>query len=271
MRATQVILRSGSGTRRVPAVGTMRFVDSETHRHWHLLRFDTYELRRAADTSLVAPDRKTGFCLGDRYNAGARANPRLTGNCGPDRPGLSAIQMGITVGFGDDYPAHLEGQEFEVTGLAAGRYIVVNRVNADGRLREANPRNNVASALVRLEWPSGTSRAPRVETLKRCRNTWLCGAESPPPLSERRALVRVRVAIGRELGRPVGLRRSCERADEARWSCLASWRRGRFDYRAAGTVENALARDRLVRAYDFDVTRSNRRTGRVRELRIAGP
>jgi hypothetical protein len=271
MTAAQVIRRSGSGTRRVPRVGTVRFVDSVTHRHWHLLRFDTYELRRASDTSLVAPDQKTGFCLGDRYNAGAPGAPPLTGNCGPDQPDLTSVSMGISVGWGDDYRPHLEGQEFEITELPAGRYIVVNRVNADGRLRETNPRNNEASALVRIEWPNGLSRSPSVETLERCRNTWLCGAESPPPLSRRRALARVSAAIRRELGRPAGLRRTCTRATAARWSCLASWKRGRFEYSAAGRVENRLAGDRLVRAYDFDVTRMDRRSGTSRELQIERP
>jgi Lysyl oxidase len=271
MSATQVLRRSGSGTRRVPGVGSVRFVESETHRHWHLLRFDTYELRRASDTALLAPDQKTGFCLGDRYNAGAPGSPPLTGSCGLDRPDLEAISMGISVGWGDDYRPHLEGQEFEITGFPAGRYIVVNRVNADGRLREANPRNNEASALVRVEWPNGLSRAPTVETLKRCRDTWLCGAESPPPLSRRGALARVRAAIGRELGRPSDLTRSCERAAPTRWSCIASWRRARFEFSAAGSVENRLARDRLVRAYRFDVVRMDRRSGTSRELRIERP
>ena len=41
--------------------------DWGAHLRGHLLRFDTYEIRRAADTSLIAPDQKTGFCLGDRF------------------------------------------------------------------------------------------------------------------------------------------------------------------------------------------------------------
>jgi len=76
--------------------------------------------------------------------------------------------MGISVGYGDDYHAYLEGQSIAVTGLPAGRYELVHRVNGNGRLRETRYSNNAASVLVRLSWPNGSDDRPRVEVLKRC-------------------------------------------------------------------------------------------------------
>ncbi len=45
----------------------MEYAVSSTHQHWHLLHFDRYELRRVGNARKVVRDRKTGFCLGDRY------------------------------------------------------------------------------------------------------------------------------------------------------------------------------------------------------------
>ena len=59
----------------VPGVGQLRYVRSPDHQHWHLLGFDRYELRRAGSTGAVVSDRKTGFCLGDRYEVTTRDLP----------------------------------------------------------------------------------------------------------------------------------------------------------------------------------------------------
>ncbi|HYP47702.1 MAG TPA: hypothetical protein VEQ61_03605, partial [Thermoleophilaceae bacterium] len=75
MVAEQVITRRGGRSLVRPRVGRLRFVTSPDHRHWHLLGFMRYELRHATTYALVRPDRKTGFCLGDRYDAG-RSEPR---------------------------------------------------------------------------------------------------------------------------------------------------------------------------------------------------
>src|SRR5215207_8857587 len=67
MVADQVIDRDGAPKEVVPEVGRARYAVSPDHRHWHLLGFDRYELRRAGRMAAVVRDRKTGFCLGDRY------------------------------------------------------------------------------------------------------------------------------------------------------------------------------------------------------------
>jgi hypothetical protein len=113
MTADQVIDREGAPKEVVPGVGRVRYTVSPDHRHWHLLGFDRYELRRAGRTAAVVRDRKTGFCLGDRY---ATARPRppaaapapvFTGRCGLEAPELLGIREGISVGYGDNYQANL--------------------------------------------------------------------------------------------------------------------------------------------------------------------
>ena len=48
-------------------VGTLLYQAHPPHRHWHFQQFESYELRRASDHVLVGRDRKSGFCLIDRY------------------------------------------------------------------------------------------------------------------------------------------------------------------------------------------------------------
>lgn len=178
MRVTQQVRRTDGSTRSVAVATTLRYVRSADHSHWHMLGFMRYELRRA-DGSLVHPDRKTGFCLGDRY----RLQPMLgrpqgvagfREECGKKKPGLLQVREGISVGYGDDYDAHLEGQEFEITGLPAGRYLLVHRVNSGRLLHESDYGNNAASLALNLSWPRGTKLPPRLDVVSRCPSTATC-------------------------------------------------------------------------------------------------
>ena len=164
MRAWQVV-----GKRRYPLKVPLRYVHSETHQHWHLPGFERYELRSAADFSLVGRDRKTGFCLRDAYETRAlNRKPVWTGECGRGRPGARTLRQGISVGFGDDYVPEKEGQSIDVTGLRPGRYVLVHRANPDRVLRERSYANNAASVVIELN-------SRRVRVLVRCPDSARCG------------------------------------------------------------------------------------------------
>ena len=171
MVADQVVEHDGAPRAKVRGVGQLRYVVSPDHRHWHLLRFERYELRRPGGSVALVKDRKTGFCLGDRYAAvGPRLperapDPAYTSECGLGQTELLGIREGISVGYGDDYAANLEGQYLPLTGLPDGRYVLVHRVNGDRRLHERGYGNNSASALLRLRWRLGI---PYVQVLARC-------------------------------------------------------------------------------------------------------
>ena len=161
MTATQVIRRADGTVEEAPEAGRLRYVVSPGHRHWHLLGFDRYTLRRADGGRTVRRDRKTGFCLGDRYRTAAPlagpspATPAFTSSCGLGRPGRLGVTEGISVGYGDDYAANLEGQYLRLSGLADGRYALTHEVNADRRLRETRYDNNAASVELELRWRGG--------------------------------------------------------------------------------------------------------------------
>ena len=169
MQAEQRVPLASGATEVIPQVGHLHYVVNSTHQHWHLEPFERYELRRAADGELVGRDGKTGFCLGDRY-LGVRlpeSPPRklLRTNCGRESPDRRTITEGISVGYGDDYAALLEGQSIDITGLRAGRYYLVHRVNTAHRLAEASYANNVAWLLLTLSWRGGEAN---IQVVDRC-------------------------------------------------------------------------------------------------------
>jgi glucose/arabinose dehydrogenase len=181
MRADQIIRVENAPATVVSGVGELHYVRSPDHQHWHLVGFDHYELRRAGESGVLVSDRKTGFCLGDRYLATNRLLPGMPRNkvyrsrCGLGQPGLQSIREGISVGYGDDYKAFLEYQDLPLTGLTDGQYVLVHRVNADGRLRELTTENNAASLLLDIRWVGGK---PSVRILARCPDTDRCDANA---------------------------------------------------------------------------------------------
>lgn len=155
MSAEQVIRRSDGSSRTVTGIGLLRYVRSPDHSHWHYFPFERYELRREGATSGLVRDRKSGFCLGDRYRAeprpvGAVDAPRYTGRCGLGAPTRLGMTEGISVGWGDDYAAYLDGQHIDVTDVPPGRYELIHIVNARGRIVERDRSNNVASRRIEL-------------------------------------------------------------------------------------------------------------------------
>src|SRR3954451_14217040 len=185
MQADQLIKTVDGGKTRIRRVGRLEYVVSPDHRHWHFQQFDryklrSYELRPVGSTHTIVRDHKTGFCLGDRYRLpkvelpAEPAEPVYVGYCGASRPGLLHVREGISVGYGDDYAAFLEGQSLPLTRLPSGRYVLTHRVNARRELHELSYANNAASVLIALRWRQGK---PHVRLLSRCPDSAKCGGE----------------------------------------------------------------------------------------------
>jgi serine protease len=183
MTADQIVERSDGSEDVVAAIGSLRYVYSYSHQHWHYLHFDRYELRRAGSSRVLVRDRKTGFCLGDRYRvttvavADAPPQPAYIGSCGRNDTGLTDIEEGISVGYGDNYRAFLEYQQLPLDGLRDGRYVLVHRVNSDRSLREITYANDAASVLLDLRWRRGV---PHLGIVKSCPNSTRCDNTRSP-------------------------------------------------------------------------------------------
>lgn len=181
MRADQLVELQGGGIRTYREVGVLRYTPHPPHYHWHYRPFERYELRRPTDYALLARDRKSGFCLADHYGqAAARVGglrpPRFLGDCGKSRPELRSVEQGSSPGYTDRYPAFFHGQDIDITGLPAGLYVLVHRVNPERLLHELRYDNNAASALIRLSRPVSPGALPEVAVLRLCE-----GSERCPP------------------------------------------------------------------------------------------
>lgn len=175
MHAQQLVRMSDGSVRTYAGAGRLRYTPSPTHTHWHLTRFQSYELR-TLDGTLLVRDRKSGFCLADHYGLAARrvaafTGGRFYGNCAQGDPGALSVEQGTSIGFTDLYPAHFHGQNLELRGLPAGVYLLVHRANPDHQLEELDYTNNDASLRIRLTWSGGT---PHVQTLRTCESSADC-------------------------------------------------------------------------------------------------
>ena len=182
MTATQVISLQDGTTADHGPVGVLRYIADATHSHWHLIGFMRYEVRSVAKPSLVRRDKKEGFCLGDRFAIGgnlpaAPAQPvyQFT-DCGRKQPQALTLTEGISVGFGDNYEPFRDGQFVDITGLPAGRYVLVHTANPTGAVLEKATDNDSSSLLVQIAWPHGLGKRPTVTPLKQCPLTATCVA-----------------------------------------------------------------------------------------------
>ena len=178
MKVRQLVRRTDGGARMRELPGEIRYAQTETHEHWHLLGFEVYELRAAGEGTLVRPSEKTGFCLGDRYETekGERVEGKperaiWTDECGRDQPGLLTLRQGISPGYGDDYDPGLEDQFVDVTNVPPGRYLLVHRTNPERSIEEASYENNAASVLIQLR---RSGAIPTVRVLARCPDADTC-------------------------------------------------------------------------------------------------
>jgi hypothetical protein len=179
MRVDQLVDQSEGPARLLRDVGEMAFIVHPDHRHWHFLGFERYQLRHGGQ--LVRTDRKTGFCLGDRYAIpqaptleGFNPTPLQGDTCGLAQPSLVSLFAGISTGWADRYEPHIEGQHIDITGLRAGTYVLTHVVNLNRTILESDYSNNASSVRLTLRWPDGPRVSPRMRILKRCPATPTC-------------------------------------------------------------------------------------------------
>ena len=182
MRVDQLVTGVDGSQRLLRDVGRMSYTVHPDHRHWHMLGFERYELRIPGnDKPSLRADRKTGFCLGDRYAIpdasslpGFRPAPLQGDTCGIGRPDLMGLFVGISTGWADRYEAQIEGQYIDITEAPARKYVLVHTVNSDGLILESDYTNNASSVLFSLAWPDGRGAEPRIRVLRKCPMTASC-------------------------------------------------------------------------------------------------
>ena len=206
---TRSSYHDGAPRARVRGVGRLRFVVSPDHRHWHLLRFERYELRRAGQLGRRwSRDRKTGFCLGDRYAvAGRRCRPRAPAprvheplRAGADAS-CSASAKGSPSATATTTRRTSRASTCRSPGCPDGRYVLVHRVERGPpdpgvRLRQQRGVRALLAALARrCALRPGPRALPGQRALRRLsRSRGLIGCPAPAIAS---SCCRARPARGR--------------------------------------------------------------------------
>jgi hypothetical protein len=109
-------------------------------------------------------DAKVGFCFYD-YNRLLETGPANAvysrHSCGHTTSD-TAIGMGLSPGWVDDYAYVLPGQSVDVTGVSDGRYRLYTRVDEPGWFREATRRNDTSWAEIALSTTAAGMRVVRI-------------------------------------------------------------------------------------------------------------
>ena len=174
MTASQRVRLDDGAWRVYTAIDALRYTNSPPHHHWHLMRYDAYELRTLDGRTLVS-DRKSGFCLADHYGIAPGywpgRKPFFLGTCKQFHPDARRVVEGTSLGYADRYPAFFHGQNVDLSGVPAGSYDLVHRVNGSLALHELRYENDAASVRLRLTWRQGK---PHLRILRRCQSTAAC-------------------------------------------------------------------------------------------------
>ena len=144
MAVTQRIFDDAGGFRDISTTA-VAFFAGDGHTHWHIRDLYRTELTRL-DGSNVRTSEKHGFCFWDnlRYRLSLPGAPRSAfyDSTGCGGAASLAVSMGLSVGWGDAYPAGLPDQNIDITGLAAGTYRLTMTADDGGWFTESNESNN---------------------------------------------------------------------------------------------------------------------------------
>jgi Lysyl oxidase len=151
MAVTQRIFHDAGSYREVSTPAVM-FWAGDGHEHWHVRDVEAYELIRLDNGRRVGTGAKHGFCYFDNtpYRLGLPGAPSSSvyGGCGT--AGDLTVTTGLSVGWGDTYPAGIAFQWIDITGLKSGRYRLRATADPANWFAETNNANNATWVKIRL-------------------------------------------------------------------------------------------------------------------------
>lgn len=149
---TQRIQNDAGGWTEVDTPARM-FYAGDGHNHWHVRDFQDWTIARVNDpANVLKRGAKTGFCFWDNYDykatAGIVYHPSTTSACMQRTDGT--VPMGLSVGWGDEYPSSIAFQYIDISGLPNGDYVVTLEADLDKEFFEADDTNNTSWATIRI-------------------------------------------------------------------------------------------------------------------------
>ena len=147
------LVETATGGRTVVESAATMFHAGDGHDHWHVRELQEFTIARVSTPgSVLKRGEKTGFCFWDNYRYGSTADPEYhpstTSACELTTAGT--VPMGLSVGWGDRYPASIAFQYINISGLPNGDYVVTVKADQRAEFVEANEGNNAAWATIRI-------------------------------------------------------------------------------------------------------------------------
>ncbi len=151
LRTTQRIYDDVGGSRLVDNRALMEYA-SDGHDHWHIQGVMLYQMW--SGDGQVRRGHKVGFCFLDSRRMSGNSPAAYGGQqCGNQNS--TSNRMGLSVGWGDEYPANFAFQWIEISTLPPGDYIVQARADEQNWYVESNESNNCAWAQIRITASDG--------------------------------------------------------------------------------------------------------------------
>ena len=153
MSIDQRIFNDEGGSAHYPTPAVARY-SGDGHDHWHVQDIMTYELWNLETPTSVRRGAKHGFCYFDTtaWSLGlpnAAQSPYYQQAWCGTRDVLSN-RTGISVGWGDRYPAHFAFQWIDITGMPAGSYMLRATVDQQNWYREKSNNDNCVWAHISI-------------------------------------------------------------------------------------------------------------------------
>ncbi len=148
----EILIPGGWALHATPAI---MYWSGDGHAHFHVRDLEQYVL--VSQNGLTRRyGEKHGFCFWDNYRydlalpgAPAAAQYTSSNSCGTS-PANTTVRMGLSIGWGDRYPATIVDQYIDVTGLPAGEYTVTATADWADWFDESNESNNSTTARIRI-------------------------------------------------------------------------------------------------------------------------
>ena len=243
MTADQYIKLKTGGYALRRNVGALRYIYPVCcglpHLHWHYLGAEAYAVYPAGHFDLRRRTAKQGFCMSE-------PDAVFTDYCGYKRPGELGQIEGMLPNTADYYDALVEGQYIDISGLPAGKYVLLNWVNSQCQLKETTYADNAASTSFQLSYPNGTGSLPTVTLGAELNHVPHLPCPAPSMTAAQAARYLQQAVATRSGGSVTGLRFRCSRASATAFTCAASWRRGAVRYSGRFSIAH-VASSKLAR------------------------
>lgn len=188
MHATQWIRKPRGQWRKVPTDATLAWAQEEDgHPHWHTQGIERYRLFKLPSPfpGGAKVGVKRGYCFFDGAYvrpgiAFARTSPLYSFyDCG--LPGQSQdalrLRVGLSVGWGDEYPWNYAGQRIDISDVADGGYLLCLSADPADDFLEVSDANNESWARIALTTVASPSYQVKVKVLASGRTP--CQAQVP--------------------------------------------------------------------------------------------